>query len=234
MPVRRNRTRRPRTVKRRIPRTIPFKANVNVGKGFPKKMTMTHKFFHTAILANDTGTPSTIANESFFVNGLFQPVMSGVTHQPLYFDQMQAIYNRYVVIGSKIRVKFINNGAINNGAFAVGFMNDKTAAIAPTLMSTMIEQTGGKYLAIHSGGSDGGANSTKTLNYSWSAKKRFGGSILSNNDIGSFTSAGNPVLTPLYTIAMQDMAATTAEQLTYSVEITYIAVWSGLKDIAGS
>lgn len=42
----------------------------------------------------------------FRANGLFDPNYTGTGHQPLGFDQWCAMYNRYVVLASKIKVTF--------------------------------------------------------------------------------------------------------------------------------
>lgn len=227
------RTYKKRTYKPRPSRALAFKTNVNTGRGFPKKMTMTHKFFHNGLLTNTTGTPSSIATEQFPVNGMFKPVDGSDTHQPLYFDQMSAIYNKFTVIGSKIKITFVNNQGVNSsGAILTAFLNDKNSTIVPVLMSTMIEQTGGKFQVMRSAG-NASSGINKSFDYTWSAKKRFGNGVLANNDL-SGNDTTNPVITPGYVIAMQDMSKTTTETVAFTVEITYISVWSGLKDIGGS
>lgn len=44
------------------------------------------------------------ANHVFSANGLFDPDITGVGHQPRGFDQLMTMYDHYVVIGSKITV----------------------------------------------------------------------------------------------------------------------------------
>lgn len=43
----------------------------------------------------------------FTANGCYDPNVTGVGHQPAGFDQLMAIYNEYVVIGSTITARFI-------------------------------------------------------------------------------------------------------------------------------
>lgn len=52
-------------------------------------------------------------NEKYYAaNGLFDPNVSGVGHQPRGFDQYMALYKKYVVISSKIKVTFVD---VNGG-----------------------------------------------------------------------------------------------------------------------
>lgn len=227
--VKRKYTKKRKAIKKYTPKptkALSFNTNVVLGKGLPAKLQATHKFFHSGTLTSSSGTPSVIGTEEFIVNGMFQPVLSGATHQPLYFDQLSALYNNYYVIGSKITFTLTTVG---NAAIIGLFMNDTTAALAPTLMSTMIEQTKGKYVTLPFGSTD----TTKKLSLNWSARKRFGKSPLANTELGG-TSSANPITDPSYVIAIQNPNKTSGTSVEYTVEIEYIAVWLNLKDIAGS
>lgn len=46
-------------------------------------------------------------------NSLFDPNLTGTGHQPLYFDQYSAIYSKYRVLGSSVKLDVINNGAVS-------------------------------------------------------------------------------------------------------------------------
>lgn len=238
MPVRYGKTKRvfrrkpKKSYKAKPTRTLAFKVGVNVGRGMPKKMTMTHKYSERSSLVNVTGTPSTIGVVEYYTNNMFRVnKTTGAVHQPLYFDQMMLIYNTFTVIGSKIRVTFIgadSNLGGSNGNLVGIFINDKVTAIAPTLTSTMVEQTGAKNGLLPPD------NSTKLVRtYTWSAKKRHGGSILGNSDLqGSNTASPTEVNT--YVLFQQDWSKTTGTTIKYMVEIEYICVWSGLRDVTGS
>lgn len=189
-------------------------------------MTMVHKFSKRNTLFNSAGSPSSIGIVEYYTNNMFRVVKSGPedTHQPLYFDQMMAIYNTFTVIGSKIKITFLPNSGV---PCVVGvFLNDKVGVVVPSLTSTMVEQTGSKNGIL-------GAEGKITRTYTWSAKKRIGGSILGNTNLSGSNTAG-PAETNTYVIYMQDFAKTTKETINYLVEIEYIAVWTGLRDVGGS
>lgn len=44
----------------------------------------------------------------FSANGLFDPDITGVGHQPRGFDQLMQLYDHYVVVGSKITIRYSN------------------------------------------------------------------------------------------------------------------------------
>lgn len=54
----------------------------------------------------------------FSANGIYDPNISGIGHQPIGFDQIMNFYDHYIVLGSKISVKFRNQDTSNS--FIVG------------------------------------------------------------------------------------------------------------------
>lgn len=60
---------------------------------------------------NLTCTSGSRALNVFAANGIFDPDITGVGHQPMWRDNFAAIYDQYVVIGSKITVKFANTSS---------------------------------------------------------------------------------------------------------------------------
>lgn len=52
-------------------------------------------------------------------NSLYDPDFTGTGHQPLYFDQYMALYSKYRVLGSRIKVTFINNQGSSSAVLAL-------------------------------------------------------------------------------------------------------------------
>lgn len=70
----------------------------------PKTKTVKMLYGDTNYTLSNTGvTPS---HRDFTANGLFDPDVTGGGHQPRGYDQMMAIYERYVVTGVKVEVWF--------------------------------------------------------------------------------------------------------------------------------
>jgi len=200
------------------------KSTVKAGLGFPKKMVMTHKYHETVSFGIGGGVLGTY---TFSCNGMYDPNITGTGHQPLYFDQMTALYDHYTVIGSKIRVKLCQGAANQPTVKIATFINDD-GTVTPTSIDMMGEQSCGKQFIIPPASTD-----TYTITNKWSAKKTFGGSPLSN-DLLQGTVAANPTEQSFYTFGFQAADLTTTVAMFAEVDITYIAVWDELKDIAGS
>jgi hypothetical protein len=70
--------------------------------------------YRTTLLYSLTGQTLTsssgvIANYIFTANGLYDPDISGIGHQPMAFDQLMLFFEQYTVINSRIRIECLNN-----------------------------------------------------------------------------------------------------------------------------
>jgi len=94
----------------------------------------------------DPGANST-AGKLFRANGLYDPDATvGLGHQPYGFDQLMAVYNRYVVLGSKITVTAMPSGL--NSALIIAVKLSDNAALLSTTPTVLQEQPGYKYKMI--------------------------------------------------------------------------------------
>lgn len=73
--------------------------------GFPNSIITKLRYCDTTVL---TGTSGIKAGVVFAANGLYDPDVTNAGHQPMFFDQFAAIYDQYVVLGSKITVTVTN------------------------------------------------------------------------------------------------------------------------------
>lgn len=215
--------------KKKTTNVVQFKSNAVIGRGFPKKMATVHKFVYNGTLQSTTGT---IATEQFYVNRLDQPIASGATHQPLYYDQMNFIYNNSIVIGSKINFRITQNTAGSTDMITSLFLNDYLPTVTPTTITAMQEQTGSQYRILGSAG-DATQYSDKvySMKNKWSAKKRFGGSVMANDNLWAST---GPNFTPAWVLALAPITGTATVAINYTVTVEYITVWFGIRDIDGS
>lgn len=104
MPRKKTVARRRRRTRRRkrsyVPRSFGSLArNSPVPIRFPVKMTYVEQF----TINPGAGTCATYV---FSGNGLYDPNITGTGHQPRGFDQLMALYDHYVVVGSKATCKY--------------------------------------------------------------------------------------------------------------------------------
>lgn len=80
----------------------------------------TLRYFGNFIALNG-GAAGIAAGHVFSANGLYDPDITGVGHQPIGFDQLMQLYDHYTVVGAKCRAYFTNVDTVNPyfGAIAV-------------------------------------------------------------------------------------------------------------------
>jgi len=216
------------TVKRARPpyisRGIRSKDTVRAGKGFPKKIVMTHTYFDGILL--QTGATGGLITQQFTCNGMYDPDVTGSGHQPLYYDQMTALYNHYTVVGSKITLRVCSSSSTAIPCTFGVYINDDST-VTPTYLG-ITEQSLSTHTVVPPGG-----NETKVVSQPWSAKKTFGGAVLANDDLqGTVTT--NPTELQIYTVFAHCPNMVAQATLYVDVTIEYIAVWDELKDVAAS
>lgn len=208
----------------RVPQPANSWVRVSRNVGFPNKMLMRHRYVETGSLTSTTGS---LALQNFRANGMFDPNQTGTGHQPLYFDQMTAIYDHYTVIGSIIRVHFVS-ASTQTLPMIVGIMKNDDTTTTPTAAGTLCEESGTVSRLLPADDS-----TVFSLTQKFSAKGTFGGSALSNDNLQG-TASADPTEQTIYTLFAQTVdGAGTSTCYTWT-EIEYIAVWEELKDIATS
>lgn len=214
-----------KTRRARIKRNPTFnKTTVKSGLGFPKRMVMTHRYSQAGSITSNTA----LGRYAFHVNSMFDPDHSGVGHQPLYFDQMAALYNLYTVIGAKCVFKIFPLTSVANTVLMAGYINDNTSAAAATNWNTIAEQSQAKRtIMIPLTGKPA------TITLKWSGRKAWGKGFLQNPNLSADTSndPAEKQYFDFYTIAADGSTATTVR---WEVMITYIAVWRELKEVTES
>jgi len=209
--------------RKRVKKATVNKSLVNLGKGFPKKILVTHKYVQTI----GKSSVSVLTNHVYSCNGLYDPDITTSGHQPMYFDQFGALYNHYCVIGSKIRVKVIPVSSSQSAGYCCISVNDDST-VTPTSIEALQEQSSGKGTVIPAS-----SNNITTMTSSWSARKNWGKNVLSNTLFRGSTSA-NPTEQQYYIISLGALDNIGPLSFYLEVEIQYIAIWNELKDIAQS
>lgn len=197
-----------------------------VGLGFPKNMMMTNKYTEIVQLSF-ASAQATATTYNFVCNSLYDPNQSSTGHQPLYFDQLMALYDHYTVIGAKMTVKFYWTSSNQPPAVVGCFINDDPTSTS-AVPSTLMENSNVQHRIM-------GLNQQTPVEFTmkWSAKKAFPGSTLANANLQG-NAAASPAEIQCFTLFLSAADGASATSAFAEVNIEYISIYNELKDIAGS
>lgn len=143
MPIRRRKKTRSRRRRRRTYR--PSRAL----RAIPPKMKVKMNYVAQSNLDPAIGT---CAVHVFRANGLYDPDVTAVGHQPRTFDQFMALYDHFTVIASNIKVSFTNTDATYEHVCGVALLDDTAAK---TNINDYLECDYKKYTTLTTQGSGG-------------------------------------------------------------------------------
>lgn len=218
---------RAKPVGKRVPKKTFFavpKPLVQYSSGFPKQLAITHRYAQTTRLTF-LGPSSNVVSSAFYTNGLYDPYVALGGLQPLYFDQLSAIYNHYTVMKSRIKVTIIPNTV---DGFVGGILIDDDGSPAVTFLDTMMEQPSAVSLV-----SQRDVNAM-VLYKRWDCKSVFGPNPLDNDSLEG-DATRNPNETQAWVIYMRPQETTVPNMIfDCTFEIEYDTIWHELKLITGS
>lgn len=196
----------------------------SLGHGLPKKCLQTLRYTESLVITSTTGI---MQKQLYSCNSLYDPNVTGAGHQPLYFDQMTALYNHWTVVGSKITCRISPLSSTSPTVSVVMLINDDTTTVPASIEKVREHNQTSRIKVL----TQGGSNSCNLFS-KWSAKKTFGGSIVSNPNFYGTVSVG-PSEQSYYTICVEGANSETSAVLVHTT-IEYITVWTELKDISNS
>lgn len=192
----------------------------NPGFGFPPRY-QTKLRYVTNFTISSTTTPG---RYQFRCNGLFDPDITNTGHQPLYFDQLMALYDHFTVVKATLKLTISpSTSAITQ--FSV-FQNDDSS-VAPTLMSDSMEQSSAKNVLIQPN------TGPQVIYLTFDAYKTFGGSVLGNPNLQG-SSAADPAEQAVWTLSAQSVDLVASAGVAGVAEIIYDTVFDEVRDIASS
>lgn len=204
-----------------VVRTTWIAPNVPRSAGFPPTMLFTHRY-HEQIVGQSVSTG--ITTYKFSTNGLYDPNITGTGHQPLYFDQLDLIYNHYRVLASKITWRVIGIASNAVGVRCCAYVDDDNSA--PPSFAAIVEHRTGqvKYL-------NPDPSSQVIFQQRWTIDEYFPRQKFDDALKGS--AAANPTEQSYYTLAISSDGVDTVS-VSFLVEIEYFTEWSELKTTAQS
>lgn len=180
--------------------------------GFPSEVITSLKYVQTVKL---TSTSGSLAKNTFRLNSLFDPDVTGTGHQPMYADDFASIYSQYVVLGSRITVMFVPE-SINAGPMFVGITSNPSSSLASTTVDETAEQNNTSY-AIITGYNGGGS---KQLSNTYSPSKDLG--VTADDDTVGATFGANPNNAWYAHISFAELSATTPSVCQCQVTIEFL------------
>jgi hypothetical protein len=168
-----------------------------------------------------TSTLGATALYVFAANGIFDPDITATGHQPMYRDNYAALYDQYVVIGSKIKITVSNMSATHSGTIGINGDDDSSGAVN---LSTHMEQNNSKWIQL---GPLGSGRDTETITCTFEPLRDFG--VAAKDDGASATAvASNPNELWCYQFFAATNGANTGV-FEFSVEIDYTVKFTELQ-----
>lgn len=206
--------------------------------GIPLSRTVKLRYSAQVSMNNPIGG----AVHNFRANSLFDPDLTGVGSQPLGFDQMAALYNHYVVLGSKFIAKPIeyatSTASGDQPAFYIAKLSDNGTKDYQSV-SHLIEATG-KQPLVNQNYVYNRINKPRFRRdqavATYSAKKMFRCNPMNNEELKSLVTT-NPVeeaVFQLYVFPQLDSAVTNSDPVVFQITMEFTAVFIEPKDIAQS
>lgn len=217
-----------RKYRKRRRRTFPRKPLTAGSLG--KKLLQRFKYATKITLNPGTGTP---AGHVFSANGLYDPDITGVGHQPMGFDQLVGVfYQHYTVLSSLIKVTFFSSdGAIAAGAGIVTVEPNGSTTL-DTDIYDILER--GKSVSRPYNNSSAGAYAVNTISMKCDLNKFLSQNVM-QEDANAGTSSANPTEQVYWHINAQGITTGQDASPVYMlVEIWYDAVLHEPKDLIGS
>lgn len=188
---------------------------------FPKHLCNTLTYVEQQPLTLTTGFGKYI----FSANGLFDPNITGTGHQPLYFDQLTALYNHYTVVRSRIQVNVVGQTAFTSPYFISLYVDDDTTTATDALLAS--ERVGSSFSAATPA-----VAPFDVLNASWDARKFFGPNPQDQAELRG-TSSANPTEQSYFVIQAYDPSGSSST-LQMFVRIHFDVIWDELTTIGPS
>lgn len=186
----------------------------------PNKFATKFRYVETTIDLNP-GALGTAGVYVFSANGMFDPNITGVGHQPRGFDELMAMYDHYTVVGSKVTVSFsqtVGNSyyttsagiALKDGTTTYSDVNDYLEG--RNVVSTVMASSTTDSTRVH------------TLSKTFSCKKFLGIShpLAEKNVAGN--KGSNPSEGAFYHIFCAPLASVDDPPMRAQVRIDYLAV----------
>ncbi|AHH31470.1 putative capsid protein [Dragonfly larvae associated circular virus-5] len=231
MVFRRRRVSRRRASRRRVRRTSRRRPRARRGRRnggnsiMSSSIRMPHKYSEIFGLTF-TGGSGVAGIYQFYLNYLEHPGYTGAGHQPMGFDQISALFNRYRVIGMSYHIALTNISGVYVAEYAVYYRPNMTVT---NDFTAIMEGTGvlaKGHLGITSSGSD-----TRTHRGYVSVARARGvprRNVMTESDYQAILGVA-PNFLPSFNIAVVNQDASASVTLRVRVDLKFYTIWSDRK-----
>lgn len=168
------------------------------------------------------------AGKVFRANGMYDPDTALGGHQPYGFDQLMALYNRYVVLGAKITITAVP--AASFASYIIACKLSDNATLLSTTPTVLQEQPGYKYRLI----TNGNTTPSPRLTMGYSARKLCRPGFM-NNDTYQGTVNKDPDDQWYFTVlTCSAVPSVDNGAMTFNIRIDYIAKFMNPIELAAS
>lgn len=213
------RKKKKKTYKRKNYKLSPFR---NMGpqtgpSGVPRQRIVKLRYSEAAGLSTTSGVLQTVIMGA---NDPYDPYTSSGGHQPMGWDTMATMYNEYVVIGSKITCRVMNN-SVTNATYCGVYLGANSSADY-LYASGMIENRMGTSLLISPN-----QDKSRVLTCNYSAKKFYNVTNISDNKDRLGASVGSsPTEGAFFIIWAQSHDRSTTATFYLDILVEYIVLFS--------
>lgn len=210
---------RSRKVTKYRPRAIP--TPVDFGRhSLPLRCKNVMRYATTTEVTIDAGGTALVAIRA---NGLFDPEVAIGGHQPMYYDQLTALYNHWTVVKSRMKATIVGVSGLGGTCQVTQLIDDDSAVT--TSVPGIRERIGAKTRMYTTSQTDVGGYTY------FNAQAVFGGNVIDNTELQG-DAANDPVEQQVFFVYLSQGTPTNVFQI--NIEVEYDVVWQELKSIGAS
>jgi len=199
----------------------PVMGVYGLGQSFRTKL----RYVENVVLQSVAGA---ISRNVFSPQNCFDPNFTGTGHQPMYFDQLGAVFNKYKIHEAKIKVSFnVLTETAGTSIFAAGIIGGAGSTISSDPQTNMEDNHGVSTILNGRIGNSG----QKTLFLTYAPMRDLGISV---NDDTLTTDITTGAGTYFWNVWCADLNSAGTTSLVASVEIIYDIEFTDNKNISGS
>lgn len=200
--------------------TMPNIFNLKNKFGFPRSIITKLRYADVKTLS---GTSGAVGSHFWALNALYDPDSTGIGHQPLYYDELAAIYNYYSVQGCILKFKIQN---IVDVPTVVCILKDDNASIGG--LTTCMETTDAVH---HLLGGKGQSNDYIEIFTTYSSTVDASTSV---QDRSLASVGGLPTELMFAPLVIRSADGSSTASIIYTVEMQFTCRFEDLKTITGS